>query len=148
MTGTPAGKIIDKGATRRRTRVALGGAAQAAIATQAGPQPERWSADAGSRDVAVLAIPPHAQRERSFEVFCRLDVSNRAGHADATHGLRVLVNGALEWSRSVPTHAGGADSLDYRLRRTVPVGQALRVTASAETKHSSRVSLRISAAED
>ena len=109
---------------------------------------EQWSADAGEREVAVLAIPPHAQRERSFEIFCRLEVANRAGHADATHSLRVLVNGVLEWSRSVPTHLDGGDSLDLRLRRTVPAGQALRVTANASTKRSTRLGLRISAEED
>jgi len=98
--------------------------------------------------VAVLAIPPHAQRERSFEIFCRLEVANKGSHADATHSLRVLVNGALEWSRSVPTLAGGNDSLDLRLRRTVPAGQALRVTASAETKRSTRLLLTITAEED
>lgn len=109
---------------------------------------ERWSADAGERDVAQLVIPPHAQRERRFEIFCRIEVSNKAGHADATHGLRVLVDGALEWSRNVPTHAGGSDSLDLRLRRTVPAGQTLRVTARAETKRSARLSLRINAEEE
>ena len=112
------------------------------------PQREHWSADAGDRDVAMLAIPPHAQRERSFEIFCRLEVANKAGHADATHGLRVLVDGALEWSRSVPTHADGNDSLDLRLRRTVPAGQALRMTASAETQRAARVGLTISAEEE
>ena len=98
--------------------------------------------------MATLVIPPHAQRERSFEIFCRLEVANRAGHADATHGLRVLVNGALEWSRSVPTHAGRADSLDYRLRRTVPAGQALRLTAKAEVHRAARLGLTITAQEE
>jgi hypothetical protein len=137
------------GAKRRRAR-AIDKEAAAVVpgAALADTQREHWSADAGSRDVVTLAIPPHAQRERSFEVFCRLEVSNKGGHADATHGLRVLVNGALEWSRNVPTQPGGSDSLDLRLRRMVPAGQALRVTASAETKRSTRVSLRISAEED
>jgi hypothetical protein len=44
----------------------------------------------------------------------------------------VLVDGAHEWSRQVPTDAGGRDSLDVRFRRTVPVGQPLRLTAIAE----------------
>ena len=133
MTGKRAG---------RKVAVGMG-----AVAT-AEAQREHWFADAGERDVAVLAVPPHALRERSFEIFCRLEVSNKAGHVDATHGLRVLVDGVLAWSHSVSTHTGGTDSLDLRLRRTVPVGQPLRVTASAETKRSSRVSLRISAEED
>ena len=120
----------------------------AAAATPAEARREQWSADAGDRDVVTLVIPPHAWRERSFEVFCRLDVSNQGGHADATHGLRVLVNGALEWSRNVPTHAGGADALDYRLRRTVPVGQALRLSATAEVHRALRLGLTITAQEE
>ena len=136
------------GATRRRTRGAKGDMPQGAVAAPFGSQRERWSADVGSRDVAVLVVPPHAQRERSFEVFCRLEVANKGGHSDATHGLRVLVDGALEWSRSVPTHTGGTDSLDFRLRRTVPAGQALRVTASSDTQRSTRLQLNITAEED
>ncbi len=134
------------GASPPRRRAAPRKASAAAMPGDA--RREHWSADAGERDVAVLAIPPHAQRERSFEIFCRLEVANRGGHADATHGLRVLVDGALEWSRSVPTHAGGNDSLDLRLRRTVPAGQSLRVTASAETKRSTRLLLKITAEEE
>ena len=108
---------------------------------------ERWSADAGSRDVTTLDIPAHAQRERSFELFCRLEVSNQAGHAQASHGLRVLVNGVLQWSRSVATHASGSDSLDLRLRHTVAVGERLRVTAMAQTRQSLRTRLTINAEE-
>ena len=36
--------------------------------------PEHWSADAGERDVARLEIPPHASRERGFEIYCSLAV--------------------------------------------------------------------------
>jgi len=110
--------------------------------------PEHWSADSGYRDVAQLDLPADAQRERRFEIFCHLVVSNKAGRTGATHGMRVLVNGALEWARTVPTHANGTDSLDLRLRRTVPVGQPLRVSATCELQGSQRVSLTISADED
>jgi hypothetical protein len=109
---------------------------------------ERWAADSGTRDVAKLDIPADAQRERQFEIFCHLVVSNRTGRVDATHGMRVLVDGALEWSRSVPTHADGQDSLDLRFRRSVPVGRPLRVTATCELHGAQRVSLRISAEEE
>ena len=109
---------------------------------------ERWSADSGHRDVARLDIPADAQRERHFEIFCRLVVSNKAGRTDATHAMRVLVNGALEWTRSVPTQADGSDGLDLRLRRSVPVGRPLRVTATCELRGAQRVSLTISADED
>ena len=111
-------------------------------------KPEHWFADSGHRDVAKLDIPADAHRERSFEIFCSLVVINRAGRPDAAHGLRVLVNGALEWSRSVASQAEGPDSLELRLRRTVPAGRPLRVTASCELRGTQRVSLKISAEED
>ena len=111
-------------------------------------RPEHWSADAGLRDVVQLDIPADAHRERHFEIFCRLVVVNKAARTDATHAMRVLVNGALEWTRTVPTPAGDNDSLDLRLRRTVPVGRPLRVTATSELRGALRVSLMISADEE
>ena len=111
-------------------------------------QPEQWSADSGHRDVVKLDIPADTQRERRFEIFVRLAVSNPAGRSNATHALRVLVDGALEWSRSAPTHTGGSDSLDLRLRRTLPPGRPLRLTASCELRGSQRVRLSISADEE
>jgi hypothetical protein len=111
--------------------------------------PERWSADSGTRDVVKLDIPADAQRERTFEIFIHLQVANKAGRADATHALRVLVDGALEWQRSAPTHADGTVSLDLRLRRTVPLGRPLRLNAACELRNGAqRVSLRITAEEE
>lgn len=113
------------------------------------PHPgERWSADSGHRDVVKLDIPADAQRERRFEIFVRLVVANKAGRGDATHALRVLVDGALEWSRRAPTHTDGSDSLDLRLSRTVPVGRPLRLSASCELRGAQRVRLSISADEE
>ena len=109
---------------------------------------ERWRADSGTRDVVKLDIPADAQRERTFEIDVRLLVANKAGRGDATHALRVLVDGALEWSRSAPTHRDGADSLDLRLRRVVPVGRPLRLSASCELKGAQRTRLSISAEEE
>ena len=93
-----------------------------------------------------LDIPADAQRERHFEIFCRLVV--RAGRPDAVHGMRVLVDGAVEWARRVPTHAEGSDSLDLRLRRTVPVGRPLRLSATCELRGATRERLSITAEED
>ena len=109
-------------------------------------RPERWAAEAGARDVARLDIPADALRERSFEIFCRLVV--RTTRPDATHAMRVLVNGALEWERKLPTHASGDDSLDLRLRCSVPLGRPLRITATCELRGSQRVSLSINAEEE
>lgn len=110
--------------------------------------PERWAAESGHRDVVKLDIPADAQRERTFEIYVRLQVSNKTGRADATHAMRVLVDGALEWSRSAPTHPDGTDSLDLRLRRTVPLGRPLRLSASCELRGAQRIGLSISAEED
>lgn len=108
-------------------------------------RPEHWSAEAGARDVVRLDIPADALRDRSFEIDVRLAV--RTARSDATHAMRVLVDGALEWSRSAPTHPGG-DSLDLRLRRHVPAGRPLRLTATCELKGAVRTALSISADED
>jgi hypothetical protein len=112
------------------------------------PRPERWSATSGHRDVVKLDIPADALRERTFEIFIHLVVANKAGRTDATHGMRVLVDGALEWSRRVPTLIDGQDSLELRLRRTVSVGRALRLSATCELRGSQRVSLVIEAEEE
>lgn len=110
--------------------------------------PERWSANSGSRDVVRLDIPADALRERRFEIFVRMVVANKAGRGDATHALRVLVDGALEWSRSAPTHTDGSDSLDLRLRRTVPPGRPLRLSATCDLRGAQRVRLSIDAEEE
>lgn len=111
-------------------------------------EPERWSASAGTRDVVRLDIPADAQRERTFEIFCRLVVSNKAARTDATHAMRVLVDGALEWSRSAATHVDGSDSLDLRLHRCVPPGRPLRLSASCELHGAQRLRLSIDAEEE
>jgi hypothetical protein len=109
--------------------------------------PERWRTDAGDRAIARLDVPPHASRERDFEIDVRFVVKAGAGRAPE-HGLRVLVDGALEWARRLPTARGGEDTLEWRQRRRVPVGQALKIQALTEVQHALRLRLVISAAED
>ncbi len=111
-------------------------------------RPEKWSAGSGDRNVVRLDIPADALRERCFEIFVQLVVRSRAGRDDANHALRVLVDGALEWQRSAATHADGGDSLDLRLRRVVPAGRPLRLSATCELSSSQRVSLTITADEE
>lgn len=110
------------------------------------PRPERWEADAGTGDVAHLDIPADAHRDRDFEVSCTFVVAHR-GADEPMHGLRVLVDGRHQWSREVPTHPGGQDSLDVSFRRTVPAGVPLRVTAIGSVKGSVRVRLHVVAEE-
>ena len=126
---------------RRPSPIAPGAGAREAI------RRERWAVETDRDGVARLDIPPHASRERSFEIYCSLRVAH-PGSGAAAHALRVLVDGAQEWSRRVPTDAGGRDSLDVRFRRIVPVGQPLRLTAIAEVERAIPLGLSVSAEED
>jgi hypothetical protein len=107
---------------------------------------ERWSVESPG-GVALLDIPADAARERAFEIYCSLAV-RRGDGAAASHALRVLVDGAQQWSRRVPTHAGAADTLDVRLRRVVPVGRPLRIGAIGEADGAAVLRLSIVAEED
>jgi hypothetical protein len=109
--------------------------------------PERWRVDAGDRAIARLDVPPHANRERVFEIDVRFVVRAGAGRAPQ-HGLRVLVNGAQEWARRVPTARDGEDSLEWRQRRSVPVGQPLRIQALGDVQQALRMRLVVSVVED
>ena len=108
--------------------------------------PERWSANAGAGDVCRLDIPPEALRERRFEIACRFVVAH-PGAGTARHGLTVHVDGALEWSREIETHADRTDTLDVRFARTVPVGRPLRIVVKGSVQRARRVQLSITAEE-
>jgi hypothetical protein len=110
--------------------------------------PEHWETDAGDQGVAHLDIPADAFRDRTFEVAVDFSVVALPDAEAPWHELRVLVNGALQWSRRVPTHPEGGDSLDYRMRRTIPSGEPLRVTAVTEAHRVRRRRLRVVADED
>jgi hypothetical protein len=109
--------------------------------------PERWRIDAADRAVARLDIPPHATRDRIFEIDVRFVVKAGAG-AEPRHGLRVLVDGAQEWARQVGTLRDGEDSLEWRQRRGVPIGQPLRIQALTEVRQALRLRLVVSAVEE
>lgn len=97
--------------------------------------PERWRVDAGDGAVATLVVPADAQRTRRFEISCSMTVralpaGAPAGEGDAWHQLTVLADGSRQWQRRVASHLEtGADGLDYRFERSVPVGRALRLSA-------------------
>lgn len=120
--------------------------ARAAAPTGLGP--ERWQADAGAAGLLRLDIPPHAARTRVFDITCTMTVRLREARSDAWHRMTVTADGRREWQRQVSTQNPGAtDSLDVHFRRTVPVGEALRLQMSAEVHLTQRVSLRIEAEE-
>lgn len=110
--------------------------------------PERWAQRAGDAALATLHIPADATRERCFEISCAVTVRAPEDLRDAWHGMVVQVDGSRQWARRMATHNPGSfDGLDYRFRRTVPVGQALRVTVAVEVQRAQRRTLEIEADE-
>lgn len=110
--------------------------------------PERWSTDAGDAAQAVLDIPADLLRERRFEIACAMTVRAGTELDGAWHQMKVFANGAVQWRRRIPTsNPGASDGLDYRFRRSVPPGQALRVLVECETQGARRAGLVIEADE-
>lgn len=112
------------------------------------PRPEHWEADVGDEGAAHLDIPADAVRDRTFEVTVDWTVKAVPGADAPWHAMRVLLDGAQQWSRRVPTHPDAGDSLDYRVRCTVPAGLPLRVTAATEVHGTRRLRLRVRADEE
>lgn len=111
-------------------------------------RPERWAVDAGDAAVATLTVPPDAQRERRFEVACAMTVLPLPDRAGGWHRMTVLADGSRQWQRRIATHPGdGPDGLDVRFERTVPAGQALRITVEVAAEGARRRSLHIEAEE-
>ena len=113
------------------------------------PTPERWALTAGDAATATLHIPADAQRERRFEIACAATVAvPEEAPAAAWLQLTVQAGGVRQWRRRLPAHNRGAfDGLDYRFSRSVPVGQALRVTVSVAGQGVRRRTLIIEAEE-
>jgi hypothetical protein len=110
-------------------------------------RPERWRLDAGDADVATLTIPADALRTRRFEIDCRLVVMAIA--PGARHGMRVDVDGHLEWTRQAPTeNPGDTDSMDVHFRREMPPGRPLRIVVKTQAQQARRVRLVIEAEEN
>src|SRR5471030_2127315 len=108
---------------------------------------EKWHVDAGTADVATLTIPADAFRARHFEIDCRFIVAQRA--AGARHGMRVDVDGGLEWTRRASTeNPGHTDSMDYHFRREIPIGRPMKIVVKTEARGAQRVRLVIEAEEN
>lgn len=123
-------------------------ATSSAPALTASSAPERWSLQAGDAATATLTIPADARRERRFEIACAVTVAVPEGAAAPWLQVGVLANGTLQWRRRADAHNPGAwDGLDYRFSRSVPVGQALRVTVQVGGQGVRRRSLVIEAEE-
>ena len=108
--------------------------------------PERWSLSADDAATAALTIPADARRERRFEIACAITVGVPEAARSPSHQMTVLANGVQQWRRKEPSHNPGAyDGLDYRFSRSVPVGQALRITVSVAVHGVRRRTLQIEA---
>ena len=111
-------------------------------------RPERWQLSAGDAASATLTIPADAGRERRFEIACAITVAVPADAAAPWHQMTVQANGAQQWRRREASHNPGEfDGLDYHFRRTVPVGQALRISVAVAGQCVRRRSLVIEADE-
>ena len=119
--------------------------------------PERWHIDGGDAASAALVIPADARRERRFEIACAVTVNVPAAPAPALASalasatepwlqMGVQANGTQQWRRRAPAHSPW-DGLDYRFARSVPVGQALRITVAVAGQGVRRRSLVIEADE-
>jgi hypothetical protein len=110
--------------------------------------PEHWALDAGDAATATLTIPADARRERRFEIACAVTVGVPAQGPPGWLQMSVQANGTQQWKRRDAAHNPGAwDGLDYRFSRSVPVGQALRVTVAVAGQGVRRRSMLIEADE-
>jgi hypothetical protein len=111
-------------------------------------RPEHWQTLAGDSAVARLDIPADAHRERTFEISCSMNVRPNEQAVAPWHELRVYADGELQWSRRIATqHPAAFDGLEYRFRRRVAVGRALRLQAMVDCGEARRWQLTIEADE-
>ena len=109
---------------------------------------ERWIKNAAGLPMAILDIPADLHRDRTFEIACSMTVRANEGATSPWHQMRVSADGELQWSRRIDTlHPAPFDGLDYRFRRTVAAGRALRVQAAVECAQARRLTLAIEAEE-
>ena len=129
-------------------KTAAAAAVQPPSATQAPAAPERWTLSAADAATATLHIPPDAVRDRRFEIACAITVAVPDTAVNPWHQMTVQANGAQQWRRRLPSQNPGEwDGLDFRFSRTVPVGEALRVTVAVACQGARRRTLQIEADE-
>lgn len=110
---------------------------------------ESWTIRAEDAAVAHLTIPGALNRTRIFDIDVQLVVRVDAVAPAPELGLRLEIDGAMQWSRTIAAcGAGQTDSLDYHCRLVVESGRDVRLRARAVHKQARVLSLTISAAED
>jgi len=116
--------------------------------TQKPETPERWAVQLGDAGVAQLEIPADEKRERQFEIAVAMTVRALDGADSPWHELRVYLDGELQWQRRINTaQPSPFDGLDFRMRRSAPVGRPLRVLATTQCHQARRLQLQIEADE-
>jgi hypothetical protein len=111
-------------------------------------RPEQWKVRAGDGAVARLDIPADARRERTFEISVSMNVQPNKAAVSPWHEMRVFADGELQWSRRIATqHPAAFDGLEYRFRRRVGMGRALRLQALVDCAQARRLQLEIEADE-
>lgn len=112
------------------------------------PRPERWHIEVGDAAVARLDIPADAVRDRVFEIAISMQVRAHDDARQPWHEMRILADGELQWSRRCATQQPAEyDGLDYRFRRRIDVGRALRLQVQSECHGGRRLKIRIEADE-
>jgi hypothetical protein len=111
-------------------------------------RPERWHAEVGDAPMARLEIPPDARKERLFEIAISMLVRAREDAPQPWHEMRIFADGELQWVRRCPTQQPAEfDGLDYRFRRHIAVGRALRLQVHSDCSGVRRLKIRIEADE-
>jgi len=109
----------------------------------------RWAAALASADSDTAA---GASTDSAGNVFIAGDTSGALDGAAQGRGdafvARYSPEGALEWTRRVEVAPNGEDSLDLRLRRSVPVGRPLRLVVQSKVHGVQRRALTISADQE
>jgi hypothetical protein len=110
--------------------------------------PEVWTVVVDRGSVATLTVPPHLNRQRVFDVDAVLLARIPAEGRPASFSLSVEVDGALQWTRTVPGQTPGeVDTLEYHCRVSVDATRQLRLRARSALSECSLQQLRLTAVE-
>ena len=111
--------------------------------------PEHWSARTTDANVVVLTVPGALARTRRFDVDVQLRVRVPAPAGSAEFSLSLEIDGARQWSRTLPGRTPGEeDTLEYHCRLVLEPGRDCRLRARAGVRRCTLVSLSLVALEE
>ena len=109
---------------------------------------ESWIVKVHDSNAALLTVPGLVARERTFDIDVQLRVRVPTDGRPSEFGLTLEIDGAQQWSRTVPgSTPGEIDTLDYHCRVVLETGRHMRLRARAKAKHCAVVSIELSALE-